>query len=120
MLGLPSFFESPHALTKTDVNESILVGLSGGKDSVALLHILNTYAKSVGCKLYAAHINHGIRTDAYGNEALRDESFCRELCCRLGIPLFIKKLDIPAFLWYHTKEESETTIFTTYLWRKIL
>ena len=96
MLGLPSFFESPHALTKTDVNESILVGLSGGKDSVALLHILNTYAKSVGCKLYAAHVNHGIRTDAYGNEALRDESFCRELCCRLGIPLFIKKLDIPA------------------------
>ena len=96
MLGLPAFFESPHALTKTDVNESILVGLSGGKDSVALLHILDTYARSVGCKLYAAHINHGIRTDAYGNEALRDEEFCKNLCHRLGIPLFIKRLDVPA------------------------
>lgn len=95
MLGLPSFFESPHALTKTDVKESILVGLSGGKDSVALLHILHTYAEGVGCKLYAAHINHGIRTEEYNNEAIRDEKFCSELCKALRIPLFIKRLDIP-------------------------
>ena len=95
MIRLPSFFESPHALLGMDTKEGILVGLSGGKDSVALLHILCDYAKNVGCKLYAAHINHGIRTDNYNNEAQRDEDFCSRLCKKLDIPLFIKRLDIP-------------------------
>ena len=96
MIRLPSFFESPHALLEMDSKESILVGLSGGKDSVTLLHILHAYAKDTGCKLYAAHINHGIRREDYNNEADRDEKFCADLCEKLGIPLFIKRLDIPA------------------------
>ena len=96
MTRLPSFFESPHALAKMDAKESILVGLSGGKDSTALLHILYLYSREVGCKLYAAHVNHGIRTEDYNNEAQRDEDFCSELCKKLEIPLFIKRLDIPS------------------------
>ena len=96
MTRLPSFFESPHALADLDSHESILVGLSGGADSVSLLHILCDYAKNVGCKIYAAHINHNIRTDEYGYEAQRDEDFCYDLCHRLNVPLFVKKVDVPS------------------------
>ena len=96
MTRLPSFFESPHALAGFDTTESILVGLSGGADSVSLLHILRDYAKDVGCKIYAAHINHNIRTYDYNNEAERDEQFCISLCRELDIELFIKKVDIPS------------------------
>ena len=96
MTRLPSFFESPHALAGLDSHESILVGLSGGADSVSLLHILCDYARVAGCKIYAAHINHNIRTDEYGYEAQRDEDFCYALCRKLNIPLFVKKVDIPS------------------------
>ena len=48
-------------------NERVLVGLSGGADSVALLHVLLKIAPERGFELCAAHLNHGIR----GAEARR-------------------------------------------------
>ena len=74
---------------------TILVALSGGADSSALLHLLVEYAKGNGSKIVAAHVNHGIRGAEYGFEADRDEQFCRELCSSLSVELYIKKLDIP-------------------------
>ena len=66
-----------------------IVGLSGGRDSVALLLML----KAAGCRhLTACHINHCIR----GAEADADEQFCAELCRRLSIPFISKKIDVPA------------------------
>ena len=64
-------------------NERVLVGLSGGADSVALLHVLLKIAPEMGFELCAAHLNHGIR----GAEAHRDQCFVQELCKGLGVPL---------------------------------
>lgn len=89
------FFKDPSLISGYGKDSPVLLGLSGGADSSALLHLLCEYASNTGAKIFAAHLNHGIRTEAYGNEAERDENFCRELCRRLGVELFVKKLDIP-------------------------
>lgn len=71
----------------------IVVGLSGGADSVALLHALNSLKSALRLKIYAAHLNHGIR----GDEADDDERYCAELCAGLGIELLCEKTDVPAY-----------------------
>ncbi len=93
---LPTFFKEPHLLSRRDPSEPILLGLSGGADSSALLHLLCAYREISGCRVFAAHLNHGIRGEKYGNEADRDERFCRDTCQRLGVELFVKRADIPA------------------------
>jgi len=76
----------PHGIT-------IVAGLSGGADSVALLHWLHTAAQAKNpIYLTAAHLNHGLR----GEESDQDEAFCTALCARLGIPLHVKRVDIAA------------------------
>ena len=69
----------------------ILVAFSGGADSRALLDLLCRYAKIAGTKIYAAHVNHGIR----GEEAQRDEDFCVRVAKKYGITAFVHKADIP-------------------------
>jgi len=72
-------------------NDSILIALSGGADSVALLHALISLKETLGISnIYAAHINHGLR----GETAARDERFVQSLCTSLGIPLKIYHADI--------------------------
>lgn len=90
-----NFFKAPSLLSGLSDDAPILLGLSGGADSSALLHLLCDYANKSGAKIFAAHVNHGIRTEYYGNEADRDEEFCRQLCQSLGVELFTKRLDIP-------------------------
>lgn len=63
--------------------DSILVGVSGGADSVALLHLLHTANVPVA----AAHVNYGLRDD----ESNGDEQFVSELCAQLNVPLYIRK-----------------------------
>ena len=74
-----------------NVGDGVIVALSGGADSVTLLSILNSIKESYNLTLYAAHLNHGIR----GEEAERDESFCKVLCEKYKIQFFAKRLDIP-------------------------
>jgi len=66
---------------------SILIALSGGPDSVALLHALRELRERFGYRLAAAHLNHALR----GDESDRDESFCRDLCARLAINLIAER-----------------------------
>ncbi|MFP4162484.1 MAG: tRNA lysidine(34) synthetase TilS [Chitinispirillaceae bacterium] len=69
---------------------SVLVGLSGGADSVALVHLLHLYKKELGIsRIAAAHVNHSLR----GEESDVDEEFVRTLCQKLQIELFTTKLD---------------------------
>ena len=68
---------------------SILLALSGGPDSVALLHALRTLAPRFGYRLAAAHLNHRLR----GAESDRDETFVRELCSTLGVELVAERTD---------------------------
>ncbi len=71
--------------------DRIVVGLSGGADSVCLLSVLNSLKAEYGFSLVAAHINHGIR----GAEAQGDEENCKRLCESLNVPLEILHADIP-------------------------
>ncbi len=74
-------------------DKNILVGLSGGADSVCLAHSL----KTLGFNVYAAHINHNIR----GDEAERDEMFVRSFCENEGIKLFVQSIDVPCLAKLH-------------------
>ena len=96
MTNTPSFFEEPHLMANMPPDSPVLLGLSGGADSVSLLHMLCRLREQFGFELYAAHLNHNIRTEEYDNEALRDEKFCEEICGQLNVKLFVKHVDIPA------------------------
>ncbi len=67
--------------------EKLLVGLSGGADSVALLLLL----KDAGREIAAVHVNHGLR----GAESDGDEAFVKALCEKLGVPLLTCRADPP-------------------------
>ena len=69
---------------------NVLVALSGGADSVALLLGLIAIRDKYELKISAIHINHNLR----GEESLRDENFVIELCDKLNIPLIIESADI--------------------------
>lgn len=90
--SLPKAFKAPSALSGLPENSSVLVGFSGGADSTALLHILCNWAKATGARIYAAHVNHGIR----GEEADRDELFCKSLARDLGVEFFSTRVDVPS------------------------
>ena len=76
------FFAQSGAPTCGDI---VFCALSGGPDSVALLHVLRHFAPLRGFTLRALHLNHGLR----GAEALRDEQFVAQLCAGCGVPLVV-------------------------------
>jgi tRNA(Ile)-lysidine synthase len=67
----------------------VLVALSGGPDSVALLDALHRLARELGLDVAAAHLDHGLRPDSD-----RDRAFCAELCGELCVPLHTGKVDV--------------------------
>lgn len=84
--------------------EAVLVALSGGPDSVALLHVLHQLAPRLGIRIGAAYVNHQIRVD----EAAAEEEFCSSLCRQLEIDLVIIREDIPALAQEVKKGIEET------------
>ena len=70
----------------------IIVAVSGGSDSMALLHLLVTLRSEYHLTLRAAHVNHGIR----GEDAQRDERLVRRACLLWGVPLAVLRADVPA------------------------
>lgn len=73
-----------------DTND-IIVGFSGGADSLCLLHILFNLQNELNFNVRAAHVNHGIR----GEEAKRDADFAREFCNNNEIPFRLAEFDCP-------------------------
>jgi len=73
-------------------NESILISVSGGADSIALLRILHSIniAKKMHLRLLVAHLNHRLR----GNSSEEDERFVREISKELSLPVFSKSIKI--------------------------
>jgi tRNA(Ile)-lysidine synthase len=69
--------------------DSVLVALSGGGDSVALLVLLLELREQFNISVTAAHLNHSLR----GVESDRDNSFCSKLCETLHVPLISKRLE---------------------------
>lgn len=80
-----------HRLVKP--GERVLVALSGGPDSVALLHLLRALSSDLCFTLAAAHLDHGIRP-----ESGRDADFVRGLCDGAGISLTVSRADVPALV----------------------
>ncbi len=85
MPGRAAVALAPHV----PAGSSILIGLSGGVDSVVLLHLLAQLAPQHSWKLSALHVHHGIspHADAWA-------AFCGELCTQHGIPLHIERVNI--------------------------
>jgi tRNA(Ile)-lysidine synthase len=77
----------------------ILVGLSGGMDSVVLLHLLHTLAPRFEWQLSAIHVHHGISSNA---DAWSD--FCTALCAGLAIPLHVEHVNITSLRAEHGME----------------
>ncbi len=74
-------------------DDRILVGVSGGADSVCLLHLLKSMSKEHGFSIGVAHVNHGIR-DA---EAEADADFVKQLCKGWEIPFYLHSASVPKF-----------------------
>ncbi len=72
--------------------KTVAVGVSGGADSMALLHVLIELKDELDIKIVVCHVNHGIR----GESADRDEEFVVKACERLGVDCRVLKADVPA------------------------
>lgn len=71
----------------------ILVAVSGGADSVALLHLLHRAARHIDLQLTVAHLDHGLRA-----ESGADAAFVTELAAGLGLPVCGERIDVAARL----------------------
>jgi tRNA(Ile)-lysidine synthase len=73
--------------------ELVVVGVSGGADSVCLLHVLAKWWKELGIKLHIAHLNHQLR----GVESEADAEYVSNLAGSLDIPITIDRQDVAAY-----------------------
>ncbi len=74
-------------------NDNIVIGLSGGPDSMALLHILLDIKEDMNFNIFIAHVNHGVR----GEEALADEKFVEKLAKDLNLPYYSKRVNMEKY-----------------------
>lgn len=73
-----------------NMGDRVVVAVSGGPDSICLLHLLNSIKGRFSIEICAAHVNHCLR----GAEADADEEFVREFCKQLDIEFYVKRVDI--------------------------
>ena len=75
------------------VGERLVVAVSGGADSVCLLHVLTQHQRELGMKLHIAHLNHQLR----GAESASDAKYVSGLANHFGIPATIERRDVAAY-----------------------
>jgi len=73
-----------------DKGNSIVVGVSGGPDSICLINLLSEFKEKYNLRLYVVHVNHMLR----GIDADNDASFVEDVCRGMGIPFFLFKEDV--------------------------
>lgn len=86
---IKNYMNENNMITKGD---RIVLGVSGGADSVCLFHVFLQLMPFFNLSLFVVHVNHGIR----GEEAEEDEAFVKELCENAKVPFWCVKADIPA------------------------
>ena len=85
-------FNFEHGLVSA--GDRLLVAVSGGPDSLALLHLLCELREEIDLHLEMAHLQHGIR----GEEAKDDARFVAELAAKLGLPFHLKEISLPQLI----------------------
>lgn len=83
--------------------DRVVVGVSGGADSMTLLNVLLSLRDELKLELTAVHINHGIR----GEEAVRDENFVRNYCSKKDVELVVYSENIPEIVKETGESEEE-------------
>ncbi len=74
-------------------HDKIVVGVSGGPDSMALLYILKDIKEELDFSIYIAHVNHGIRKE----EADADEAYVKKICQKLSLPFYSTKVNMDKY-----------------------
>ncbi|CRZ35350.1 tRNA(Ile)-lysidine synthase [Herbinix hemicellulosilytica] len=97
-------FEFINTNNLIEKKDRILIGVSGGADSVCLMHLLAEVYKDTDIKLFVVHVHHGIRDV----EADKDEAFVKGLCDKLKIPFFAYHYDVKAIAAMEGLSEEET------------
>ena len=80
-----------HSLIET--YDNVLIGLSGGADSMALLYILLELQEEMDFNILVAHVNHGVR----GDDAKRDQKFVKDQAEKLNLPYYTKDVDMVGY-----------------------
>jgi tRNA(Ile)-lysidine synthetase-like protein len=76
---------------------TVVVGVSGGADSLCLLHVLRELAPSLELRVHVAHLNHGLR----GAEAADDAEFVQDLAAAWGLPATVASEDVQGYADEH-------------------
>ncbi|OCA80690.1 tRNA lysidine(34) synthetase TilS [Bacillus sp. FJAT-27225] len=76
------------------VGKSVLVGVSGGPDSMALFHYLWEQAGKIGINIAAAHVDHMFR----GEQSLEDAMYVERYCNEKGIPFHMARINVPGII----------------------
>lgn len=94
--------------------DKLVLGVSGGADSVCLLMLLKDLQEEYGLSLYVVHVNHGIRTDAG-----KDADYVRKLCEAYEVPFYLFEEDIPrqSREWGMSEEETGRKIRYRCFWQ---
>ena len=83
--------------------DRVIIGLSGGADSVSLLMILSELKKELNIELFAVHVHHGLR----GKEADRDSAYAQELSENLGVPFVCVHANVAEYARVNGVSEEE-------------
>jgi len=83
-----------------EIGESVVVAVSGGPDSVAMLDVLNSLSSSLGFKIHIAHLNHMMRKDSK-----RDLKFVEGLAKQLNLPITVRETKVPDLIKSDSAEQ---------------
>jgi tRNA(Ile)-lysidine synthase len=90
--------------------ETVVVAVSGGADSLCLLHVLSTLHRDLGFHLHVAHLDHSLR----GESARADARFVAQLAAELGLSATVEARDVAAYQRLHRLTMEEAARETRY------
>jgi tRNA(Ile)-lysidine synthase len=83
--------------------ETVLTGLSGGPDSVCLLHVLHALKSRFSLSIHAVYVDHGLRPE----ETTGETEFCKKICSNLSVPFYTKVIDVKNYAVQHGMNKQE-------------
>lgn len=92
-----------------ETGDRIVLGVSGGPDSICMLDILHKISGKIGFEIFVAHVNHGLRENA-----VIDEEFVKEFCEKIQVPVFVKHANVAELAKKQKRGLEETGRFVRY------